>query len=55
LDKFTDNCRNWTEHIKPVQEDIPKVVVLYNLQTNETQRGEVRFEREQDFVEGPME
>jgi hypothetical protein len=38
-----------------VQEEIPKIVVHYNVQEDETERDEVRVEREQDFFEVHME
>jgi septum formation topological specificity factor MinE len=49
-----DNYHNWREHIQRLEEDILKVVVRYCEQKDETERDNVRFEREQEWVEMPM-
>jgi hypothetical protein len=37
-----------------VEEDIPKVANSYTLQKDERERGNLRFEREQECVDGTM-
>ena len=54
MDKFRDKNGNWRENIQWVEEDIPKVAVSYSVQEGETERGKVKYEREQEWLEGPM-
>ena len=54
MDKFRDKDGNWRENIQRVEEDIPKVVGSYNVLEDDTERGKVKFEREQEWAEGPM-
>jgi hypothetical protein len=50
LDKFEDNDGNW-ESIQRVEGGIPNIAVLYSLQQEELQWGQVTEEREQEWVE----
>jgi hypothetical protein len=54
MDKFRDKDGNWRENIHQVEKDIPKLAVSYTLQEDETERGKMKFEREEEWVEGPM-
>jgi hypothetical protein len=54
LDKFRDKDGNWTEYIQRVEEDMLKVAVRYNVQEDDTERGKVRVERQQEWNEWSM-
>jgi len=45
MDKFTDKDGNWRENIQRVVEDIQNFAVSYSLQKDETESGEVKFEK----------
>jgi hypothetical protein len=53
VDKFRDKVGNWRENIQRVEEDVPKVAISYTVQEDESEKGKVKFERE-ECVEGPM-
>jgi len=52
LDKFIDKDGNWRE--QRVEEDKLKVIVRYSVLGDETERGKVKVEREQEWDEGTM-
>ena len=51
MGKFIDKRGNWREQIQRVEEDILKVAVSYSVQESERERGKLRVEREQEWVE----
>ena len=52
MDKFRDKVGNWRRQIQRVEEDILKVAVCYSVQEDETDRGKVKAEREQERDKG---
>jgi hypothetical protein len=52
LDKFRDKDGNWRENMQRVEEDIPNVALSYIVQEDDRERSKVKFESEQERIEG---
>ena len=46
--KFRGNDDNWRDQTQRVEEDRLKIAVRYSVQEDETERGKLRFVREQE-------
>jgi hypothetical protein len=54
MEKFTDKVGKWRKNLQRVEEDIPKFAVFCTLPEDDKKRSKVKFEREHEWVEGPM-